>query len=217
MITAVLFDLDGTLVDTEPLWAQAMSAYLGDRGCSCPAEDVLQIVLGHAWSDIYRALTARFPKLAAQGMSEMGTTLRPYYLRLRTTHDISIPGSVVLLKRLAEAYPIAVISGSPRIDVDDGLKLTGVDSLVRFYLGSEDYVRGKPDPACYRLAAERMGVPASACLVFEDSSAGVQSAKAAGMTCVALVRPGAPAQDVAGADLKLPDLAAFQMQDLLPR
>ncbi len=216
-IAAVLFDLDGTLVDTENLWAQALSAYLDDRGCVCPAADVLQIVLGRAWSDIYRTLTTRFPSLAQRSMAEMGAELRPYYVRQRAERDISIPGSVALLKRLAPTYPIAVVSGSPRVDVGEGLKLTGVDALVRFYLGSEDYPRGKPDPGCYQLAAERLGVPADQCLVFEDSAAGVRAAKAAGMVCVALMLPHAPQQDVSVADLLVADLASFRMDDLPAR
>jgi beta-phosphoglucomutase-like phosphatase (HAD superfamily) len=216
-IRAVLFDLDGTLVDTESLWAQALSAYLGDRGCVCPADDVQRIVLGRAWSDIYSAITTRFPQLARHSMAATGAELRPYYLRLRAELDISISGSVALLKRLAQTYPIAVVSGSPRIDVGEGLATTGTAGLVRFYLGSEDYARGKPDPACFRLAAERLGVPAAQCLVFEDSTAGVRAAKAAGMRCVALRRPGAPMQDLSAADLTLTDLAAFQMADLPER
>lgn len=216
-IRAVLFDLDGTLVDTESLWAQALSAYLGDLGCVCPAADVLQIVLGHAWSDIYRAITTRFPQLTRCGMSAMGVGLRPYYLQRRATQDISIPGSVALFKRLAQTYPMAVVSGSPRIDVGDGLASTGIATLTQFYLGSEDYARGKPDPTCYCLAAARLGVSAADCLVFEDSCAGVLAAKAAGMFCVALKRPNAPPQDVSAADLILTDLAGFQLDDLSAR
>jgi beta-phosphoglucomutase-like phosphatase (HAD superfamily) len=64
-LDAVIFDLDGTLVDTELLWADAMGLYLDSRHCDCPRETLLSIVFGRSWTDIYRDLTARYPSLAS--------------------------------------------------------------------------------------------------------------------------------------------------------
>ena len=88
----------------------------------------------------------------------------------------------------------------------------GVEDVVRLFLGTEDYAEGKPDPACFLLAARMLAVPPESCLVFEDSAAGVIAAKAATMTCVALQRPGRPAQDVSLADEVLSDLADFRLE-----
>jgi beta-phosphoglucomutase-like phosphatase (HAD superfamily) len=110
---------------------------------------------------------------------------------------------------------VAIVSGSPRVDVQDGVELLGIAPLLRFFLGSEDYPRGKPDPAGFLLAAQRLGAAPADCLVFEDSAAGVRAARAAGMRCVALARPGAPAQDLSDADLVLNDLGGFS-PDALP-
>ena len=208
MIRAFLFDLDGTLLDTEKLWVQATRAWLLDRGVPCTPEQATKLVYGHSWHDIYTQLAARHPQLAV-GETQAGLDLRPFFAKMRQPGHVIIASSVALLKQLAAQHPVAIVSGSPRADVADGIALMGVDAHVRFFLGSEDYGAGKPDPACFLMAAQRLAVPPSQCLVFEDSSAGVRAAKSAGMMCVALARADAPAQDVSPADLVLADLAAF--------
>jgi beta-phosphoglucomutase-like phosphatase (HAD superfamily) len=208
MIRAFLFDLDGTLVDTEILWVQATRAYLLDREIPCTPEQAVVLVYGRAWRDIYARLSSDYPKLAV-GEDVAGRELRPYFQSLRSQADVRIPGSVSLLFRLAVHYPVAIVSGSPRNEVAESIALIGAGASVRFFLGSEDYPAGKPDPTCFRMAAERLGVPPVQCLVFEDSAAGVRAAKDAGMACVALARPGAPAQDVSSADRVVADLADF--------
>jgi len=211
-IDAFIFDLDGTLVDTELLWADAMSAYLADRHCHCPKQTVLHIVFGHSWLDIYRDITARFPVLANIASHTMADGLRDYYLRLREQGDgIVIHSSAALLKALAAHHPVIIVSGSPRKDVEEAVRLIGADHLVRFVLGAEDYFPGKPSPAGFLRGAERLGVAQSNCLVFEDSHAGVSAAKAAGMWCVALNRPTAHPQDLSAADWLLEDLAGFSV------
>jgi sugar-phosphatase len=95
------------------------------------------------------------------------------------------------------------------------LRLAGVEGDVRAVVATEDVPRGKPDPAPYLLAAEQLGVPPGECVAFEDSRAGVLSAKAAGMRVVALQRPGAPPQDLSEADLVADDLGGGEVTNLL--
>ena len=210
---AFIFDLDGTLVDTELLWADAMCAYLAGRRCQCSRETVLEIVFGRSWSDIYLMLVARFPVLADTPSYVMAVQLRGYYVRLRDqSGNIIIHSSANLLKRLAAGNPVIIVSGSPHADIDEAVRLLGAESHVRFVLGAEDYAPGKPSPAGFLLGAERLGIPPDACLVFEDSQAGVTAAKAAGMGCVALNRPCAHPQDLSAADWVLADLAEFSIE-----
>ena len=210
---AFIFDLDGTLVDSELLWAEALSAYLAGRQCACPKDAVLELVFGRSWSDIYRTLTARFPALADTPSFVMAVQLRDYYVRLRDQGDsIVIPSSADLLKRLAADYPVIIVSGSPHADIDEAVRLLGAERHVRFVLGAEDYAPGKPSPAGFLLGAKRLGIPPEACVVFEDSQAGVAAAKAAGMMCVALNRPCAHPQDLSAADWVLADLAEFTVE-----
>ncbi len=209
-LEAFIFDLDGTLVDTELLWAEATSAFLADRNCALTRNALLQLVFGRSWSDIYRDITARFPALAPVSPEAMADSLRSYYLRLREQADgVIIHSSASLLKRLAAHHPVIIVSGSPRADVNEAVLLLDAVSSVRFVLGAEDYYPGKPSPAGFLLGAERLGVAPEKCLVFEDSWAGVTAAKAAGMWCVALARTCAHPQDLSQADWTLDDLSDF--------
>ncbi len=209
-IDAFIFDLDGTLVDTEHLWADAMGAYLSDRHCECRKDVLLHLVFGRSWIDIYRDITTRFPSLSATPARDMADGLRDYYLRLRSQSDnVIIHSSSALLKKLAEQHPVIIVSGSPRADVEEAVTLLGAERHVRFVLGAEDYSPGKPSPAGFLKGATLLGADPANCIVFEDSQAGVTAAKQAGMWCVALDRPNAHPQDLRAADWILNDLADF--------
>lgn len=216
MIQAILFDLDGTLIDTERLWVEATQTAMQERGADFSYDDSLKLVYGRAWRDIYIDLHARWPeKVEAQDVMEAELSRR--IAEIRQAEDITIPGSLKLLRRLAQDYPIAIVSGSPRNDIAHAVTQLELTPLIQFYLGSEDYQAGKPDPAPYLAAAEQMPADPATCLVFEDSHVGVASARAAGMKVVGLQRPDAPRQDLAAADCVLPDLAQFEMTCLETR
>ena len=205
---AFLFDMDGTLIDSELLWVEAMETVMGQLEFHVSRAESVELVYGRAWPDIYRKLKSRYPDLALS-KDALQQRLATLFLSLRLTRDISIPSSITLLRKLAASLPVAVVSGSTRADVDDGIRLMGIGPCLRFSLACEDYAPGKPHPACYLKAAAKLGVEPADCVVFEDSEAGVKAAKAAGMYCVALQRPGMPAQDLSSADRILTDLAGF--------
>lgn len=217
MIRAALFDLDGTLQDSEVLWVEATRDYLLDQGVDLSPAEAEQIVYGRGWREVFETMQRLAPPLVPVTMDEGARVLRRYYLKRRDTTSIALPGSVDLLRRLATRMPVAIVSGSPRDDIAEAIDHLAIGDSVQFYLGAEDYPAGKPSPDCFLLAAERLDLPPAACLVIEDSAAGVAAAKAAGMPCVALVRPGRPSQHVAGADWIVPDLGAFDIERLTPR
>ena len=210
---AFIFDLDGTLIDSEILWVDAMVAYLADHQCECPRNEMMKIVFGRSWVDIYNVVAARCPSVPP--MRQMAAELRDYYLAQReNAGNILIPSSVALLKTLAKDFPVIVVSGSPHDDVAEAVRLMGAETHVRFVLGAEDYSPGKPSPAGFLAGAEQLGIAPEHCVVFEDSWAGVTAAKAAGMMCVALSRPTENPQDLSAADWILNDLADFSVQHL---
>lgn len=208
MIRAFIFDLDGTLLDSEVLWVEATHELLRELGHELTRDDAVEMVYGKSWHDVYAAIRGRFAGLTMP-REAMERDLSQRMHPLRRTRKLSIDGSVSLLKRLARSHPVCIVSGSPRGDLVEALDILGIAGDIAFFLSSGDYAPGKPSPAGFLSAARRLGVLPAECVVFEDSAAGVAAAKAAGMRCVALVRPGAPVQDVSAADLRLADLGGF--------
>ncbi len=202
---AVFFDLDGTLIDSEMLWVAAVGRALAVVGCRLAESEVFTLVYGRAWGDIAADIARRFPTAFANEEA-MTADIRGHFADLRRTHDIRIPGSREALVQVAATHPVAIVSGSTRRDIAEIINELALVPYLRFFLGCEDYRPGKPHPACFLLAAERLGVTPHRCLVIEDSTHGILAARAAGMTCVALHRPGSPAQDYSAADDLVTDL-----------
>jgi sugar-phosphatase len=210
-LQAILFDMDGTLVDSEVIWLDAIAAALRQRGAEISDAEAVALVYGHAWPDIYREIASRYPDAYASRQAMEAVTV-PLYTQCSQQRDIRIHASIDLLRALAQRYPVAIVSGSTRSRIEATIADLQIGDCIRAFVGCEDVAIGKPDPAAFRLGAQRLGVPASACLVFEDSAAGVQAAKAAGMRCVALCRDAARGQDLTAADLVLTSLAAFDLE-----
>lgn len=208
MIKAFIFDLDGTLIDSEILWCKAIEQFIAGRGFPVTEAYTNDLVFGRAWSEIVARMRADYP-LILEDIGAIERESRRYYEVLRGTGDIRIPGSVKLLDKLGQRHPVAIVSGSPRNQIAEAITMMGVAERLRFYLGSEDYPRGKPDPTCFLMAARQFGVEPCDCLVFEDSTAGVRAARAAGMRCVALQRHSRSTQDLSAADEIVADLDHF--------
>jgi beta-phosphoglucomutase-like phosphatase (HAD superfamily) len=214
MIEAYLFDMDGTLLDSEILWVDAVALMLHERGVDITTEKAVDIVYGVSWHDIYDYLQEDYPQLQLS-TGQMAEELDACFSRLLGERDIRIHSSIALLKRLARQHPVAIVSGSYGKDIERGIALMEVGEDIAFYVSGDHFAPGKPDPACYLHAAEKLGLPPGSCLAFEDSTAGIRAAKGAGMYCVALSRPQRPAQDVSEADLVLPDLDLFSEDSFL--
>lgn len=213
MIEAVVFDLDGTLLDSEILWVDAYIELLRRHGIQTGRDEAIEVVYGRAFADVHAETLRRFIHLnwTAERMIEQ---FRAIYRELAKHRDLRIHSSINLLRRLAQEFPVCLVSGASRQDVNEGIRVAEIGSVLRFSLSSEDYAPGKPDPAGFLLAARMLQISPRNCLVFEDSAAGVKAAKAAEMFCVALARPGRPVQDFSRADLALKDLEKFSLPAL---
>lgn len=208
MIAAYIFDLDGTLLDTEIAWVEATANYLSSKGHPVTHDFSMKAVYGRSWADVYAAIVTAFPDLD-MGLDQMQAELDDFFYAIRDKLDTRIHESVNLLKQLSKTTPCCIVSGSPRRHITEAIEIMDAAENVSFYLGSSDYPHGKPHPSGFLIAAERLGVLPAECVVFEDSFVGVTAGKAAGMKTVALSRPGHPQQDVGAADLILPDLSQF--------
>lgn len=215
MIRAAIFDLDGTLMDSEILWVAALQRAFADKNCHIPDDEARDLVYGKAWSDIYRNVNERYPGHYPR-IELVEPVAERHFQKLKAATDIRIHSSIDLLRQLAAKLPVAIVSGSTRNTIRQSIVEMDIESNVCLFLGTEDYSPGKPDPAGFLMAAGKLEVPPENCLVFEDSEAGVKAAKACGMTCVALQQPGRPKQDLSPADAILPDLALFDLGSLFP-
>ncbi len=209
MLKAFFFDLDGTLLCTEILWIEAMKAAAAERGVEMDMAQATHLVIGRALTDIYYAVMESYPGIF-RDLTDLDSSLYKHFIKMASERNTRIPGSVELLIRLAdEGYPVAIVTGCARRDLENAIKEMQIADKLAFSLSCDDYHIGKPDPTCYKMAADRLGLDYHECCVFEDSTAGIRAAKDAGMKCVALVLDGMPAQDVSEADIILHNLSDF--------
>lgn len=193
---AVLFDMDGTLVDTEVLWwdtADEVAARLGHRLTDADAREVVGRAVADTAAHLVRVTGAgagRTEKVAAELSGA-------FYRRVEAGAPLR-PGAGRLLAGLERAgVPIALVSASPREVVDSVVGGSLPDVGFAFTLSADDTVRTKPHPDPYLAAAERLGVRPGACVAVEDSPDGTASAQAAG--CAVLVVPSLlPVERAAG-------------------
>jgi len=184
MIQAVFFDMDNTLVDTEWAAGRAVRLVIESFGIVCDPADELAVI-GIPWETIF----TNYPKkyripLSYDEFKDKVLDTKAAILG-QVTHEL--PGATEALRRCAKRYPVAVVSGSYRHEVQATLSALKVLDFVRFFIANEDSMPGKPDPKPYLLAAERLNVDPKRCVVFEDSEVGVKAARSAGMFVIAVL------------------------------
>lgn len=215
-VAAYLFDLDGTLVDTEALWSYAIVEMVNSRGGSTTAEEILPSVIGRCWIDIDRELHRRFPEIGESSLEEDAAQLQANFKRCVAAGGKPeiIQGTVEFFRKAAALAPCAIVSGSPRHDVLASAEFCGIGNLVSLVLGAGDYPEGKPSPSSYLKAAELLNVRPEDCIVIEDSTVGVAAGAAAGMKVLALERRFDVPQDFSPATWRYADLSGVSPEDL---
>lgn len=189
-IPAVIFDLDGTLVDSEPLYHEAGRRTLAAHGAGGFTWEQHLRFVGVSTRDTLTALRAEYG-LAAP-VERLLAELDAHYLALAAGAAVC-GGAVALARALAErGCALAVASGSSRAAIGAVLAGTGLADLFGVTVSAQEVARGKPEPDVFLEAARRLGVAPGDCVVVEDAPPGVRAAGAAGMRCVAV--PSVPAQ-----------------------
>lgn len=188
-VVAVVFDLDGVLVESEHLWDENWRAYAASRNAPWEAADTarLQGMSVPEWSADLAGRTGD-----ADPVGVAGAVIDGMIGALAGGRIELLPGSAAMVQAAAERVPIAVASSAPRRLIEAVLEATGLRPLFSELVSSEEVPRGKPSPDVYEEAARRLGVDPAGCIAVEDSSNGIRAAVAAGMTVVALPNPTYP-------------------------
>ncbi|MEU5714582.1 HAD family phosphatase [Streptomyces sp. NPDC020403] len=181
----VLFDLDATLVDSEPNYYEAGRRLLARYGVEDFSWENHSRFIGVGTRETLTVLRAEYGIEAS--VDELLAAKNALYLELAGACTEVFPEMRVLVERLHGAgVAMAVASGSSRAAIEATLAVTGLDAYVPVYVSAEEVARGKPAPDVFLEAARRLGAEPSACVVVEDAAPGVEAAHAAGMRCIAV-------------------------------
>ncbi len=177
---AVIFDLDGVLIDSEELHYAAYQRVLAQFGVNVGREEYARHWIAAGHGPEYAIAAYRLPVTADQ----LRDLKNPVYHELLRNHVQLMPGAVEALERLARAYPLALATNSNAVDVGFVVDRFGLRRFFRAIVTREQYARPKPDPDAFLAAAAAIGVPPHRCAVVEDAYKGVLAAHRAGMPCV---------------------------------
>ena len=214
-IEAVVFDLDGVLVDSEHVWDEARQQLAEERG-GCWHEEASRDMMGMSspeWSRYMRDVVG----IADEPEAISAEVVR----RLEAIYREELPlfaGARDAVERMGERWPLGLASSSNRELIDLALELAGLTAFFRATVSSEEVERGKPAPDVYLETACRLGVEPGRCAAVEDSENGILAAKAAGMRVVAVPNPVYPPREeaLAAADATLSSVADLAPEHIDP-
>jgi HAD superfamily hydrolase (TIGR01509 family) len=199
-IEAVVFDLDGVIVQSEEIWNEVRERYVRERGGRYDA-DTQRAMMGmssHEWSRfIHDELGVDEPP---QEINDEVVRLMEARYRERLP---LVPGAREAVERMATSYQLGLASSANRPLIDIVLELADLSRLFAATVSSEEVAHGKPSPDVYLEAAHRLDVESKRCAAIEDSHNGIRSAKAAGMCVVAIPNPSYPPDDGALVEARL--------------
>jgi HAD superfamily hydrolase (TIGR01509 family) len=194
VIEAVVFDLDGVLLQSEEVWDDVRERYVRERGGRYD-EGVQRAMMGMSAPEWSRYLHdhAGVP----DGPDAINRAVVVLMLDAYRSELPLLPGAIEAVRRAAAAFPLALASSSNREIFEEVLRLARLEECFRATVSSEEVERGKPAPDVYLEAARRLNVTATSCAAVEDSHAGIRSAKAAGLRVVAIPNPSYPPDEEA--------------------
>jgi HAD superfamily hydrolase (TIGR01509 family) len=210
-IGAVIFDLDGVLVDSEQVWDTARRQLTEDSSGRW-SESATQDMMGMSsteWSRyMHEVLGVKMPP------EEISAAVVKRMEELYREHLPLIPGACETVERVAARWPLGLASSANRPVIEVVLELSGLEDFFETTVSSEEVARGKPAPDVYLEAARRLRVDPLLCAAVEDSSSGILSAHAAGMRVVAIPNRTFPPSEEAleAADAAIPSLQELHQE-----
>lgn len=187
MNLALIFDFDGVLADSEPLANAVLARLVSEAGQATTLDDSLRRYCGKRWADVAAEISANIGGPLPEGFREqlLGETLHAFSLGHEAMPSLTeTPGARQFLQDFAH-LPHCIASSSAHARLAHCLSILEMNELFAGnVISGDDVVNGKPAPDIFLLAAQRLGVAPEQCVVFEDSIAGVQAGRAAGMTVI---------------------------------
>ncbi|MGL4243811.1 MAG: HAD family hydrolase [Beijerinckiaceae bacterium] len=182
---ALLFDIDGTLADTDPLHIRAFNAMLSAFGMNIGHEEYTRRVMGFTNAEIMRGF---FPDMSVDGHRRLADEKEATFRRLAATEMTPTPGLLGLMDWAdAHGVPMAAVTNAPRANAELMLSGLGITHRFRTVVIGDELPRGKPDPLPYLVAGERLGIACGQCIAFEDSRSGMRSASGSGALSVGVL------------------------------
>lgn len=215
MISAIIYDLDDTMVNSDPLHARAWEELLKDHGHEFAAlpEDLRSSFIGMRVIDIVSEI-ADYLELEAS-KDDLYKKRVELFLEIVKNELEPMPGLLESLKRFKDAdYRLAIASSGATSYIDLVLSKFGIKDYFEAVVTGDDVKIGKPHPEAYLVAAQKLQLEPAECLVLEDATKGIQSAKAAGCKCIAIKNPNIPTQDFSDADLVVDSLKNISVQTI---
>jgi len=214
-IKAVIFDMDGVIVDSEPFYTEVEKENFRRAGLNISREEHLTFQ-GTATDRMWTILREKYnlSETVEELVAMTNSLVTPYFASL--PEIVPMPGVENIIAELASAgFPLAVASSSYPDVIQMVLEKTGLKPYFHVVVDSQMAGSSKPDPDIFLLAAQKLRVNPDECLVIEDSTNGIRAAKAAGMTCVAFAGPGSEHQDQSEADSIIKDFS--ELTDLISK
>ncbi len=214
MLKAVIFDMDGVIVDSEPIHFEIDKRVLGS--CNVNATDeILLPYVGTTNPDMWKDLKEKYDlKLSVDELIGLQTEMKIKVLN--EIELVPIKGIRELLNDLRQNNIVtAVASSSPRYFIEAVLSKTNINGFFKDIISGEEVPRGKPSPDIFLKMAEILEVDPEECVVIEDSENGVKAALAAGMKCIGFVNPNSGPQDLSRASAIVNSICEVNLNDVL--
>ncbi len=224
-IRAIAFDLDGTLSDTEPLHFDAFNQVIRSEGIEIAPADYYSRLIGLNDHDCFATLLRDHGKDAGEAaIATLVDRKAGVYGAMIADRNVLYPGASAFVRQCAERFPLILVTGTLHAEAEAILRRANLRNLFVDIIAAEDTPRGKPAPDGFLTALGRLGfllrphpsIGAAEVLAVEDTAAGIEAARRAGMKVLALSHSAPPA-DLRAANLIRPSIAATDLDDILRR